>query len=93
MQTKLAVRGDYLMAVSSKIKALLQLSGKDHAGLAAHLGISGQALSNKFYRDSFSAADLIKIAEYTECPLAFLSKDGNQIHFDISDLKRNKDNF
>ena len=76
------------MAISSKIKALLQLSGKDNTGLASYLGISSQALSNKFYRDSFSAADLIKIADYTECPLTFLSKDGNKISFDISDIKK-----
>lgn len=75
------------MAISSKIKALLNLSGKDHAGLAKYLGISSQALSNKFYRDSFSAADLIKIADFTGCPLAFVSNDGNKISFDISDIK------
>ena len=76
------------MAISSKVKALLNLAGEDHAGLASYLEISSQALSNKFYRDSFSAADLIKIADYTGCPLTFLSNDGNKIAFDISDIKK-----
>lgn len=75
------------MAIASKIKALLALKGKDHAGLAAHLGIQSQALSNKFYRDSFSAEDLIRIADYLGCPLAFVSDDGTQIVLDKSDLK------
>lgn len=75
------------MAISSKIKALLNLTGKNHAGLAAHLGISGQALSNKFYRDSFSANDLIKISEYIDCPLAFISKGEIKVVLDRNDLK------
>lgn len=75
------------MAISTKIKALLNLSGKDHAGLAAHLEISKQALSNKFYRDSFSAADLVKVAEYTESCLSFVFPDGNKVVVDSSDIK------
>lgn len=79
------------MAVSTKVKALLNLSGKDHAGLAAHLGISKQALSNKFYRDSFSAADLVKVAEYTESCLSFVFQDGNKVVIDSHDLKVEKE--
>lgn len=75
------------MAISSKVKALLNLTGKDNAGLAAYLGISKQALSNKFYRDSFSGEDLIKVSEYTGCPLAFLSGDGTQIILDREEKK------
>lgn len=75
------------MAISSKIKALLNLKGKDHAGLATHLGISNQALSNKFYRESFSADDLIKVSEYIGCPLAFVSDDGVKIVLDKNDIK------
>lgn len=80
------------MAVSTKIKALLNLSGKDHAGLAAYLGISKQALSNKFYRDSFSAADLIKVADYTESRLSFVFPDGNKVVVDSADFKQEEDN-
>ena len=75
------------MAVSTKVKALLNLSGKDHTGLATYLGISKQALSNKFYRDSFSAADLVKVAEYTESCLSFVFPDGNKVVIYSNDLK------
>lgn len=75
------------MAISGKVKALLNIKGKDHAGLAAHLGISAQALSNKFYRDSFSAADLIQIAEYLGCPLAFIVDGEQKIVLEKGDLK------
>lgn len=61
------------MAISDKVKALLKLQGKSNRGLAEYLGISGQALSNKFYRDSYSGTDLIKIAAYLGCELAFIA--------------------
>ena len=76
--------------ISTKVKALLNLSDKDHAGLASYLGISKQALSNKFYRDSFSAADLIKIAEYNGCSLSFVFDDGNKVILDKGDLKESE---
>ena len=75
------------MAVSSKVKAALNLKGKDHSSLANYLGISNQALSNKFYRDSFSAEDLIKISAFLECDLAFIINDTTTIVFDESDIK------
>jgi hypothetical protein len=76
------------MSFSQKVKSVLTLSGKDHAGLAAHLGISSQALSNKFYRDSFSAADLVRVGEYCGATLAFLTSDGNKIALDVSDATK-----
>lgn len=76
------------MAVSSKIKALLQLTGKDQAGLAQYLGIGRQALSNKFYRDSFSAADLIKVAAYIGCELAYVVDDAQKIILNEADLSQ-----
>lgn len=76
------------MSFSQKVKSILALSGKDHAGLASYLGISSQALSNKFYRDSFSAADLVKVGAYCGVSLAFFTSDGNKITLDISDVKK-----
>ena len=58
--------------MKNEIKAAISLKGKSLEGLALHLGISKQALSNKFYRDSFSGSDLLKIADYLECELAFI---------------------
>ena len=74
------------MAVSSKIKALIKLKGKDNAGLATHLGISTQALSNKLYRDSFSATDLIKISSFFGCDLAFIVDEAQKITLTEEDL-------
>ena len=73
------------MTISAKIKALLAVSSKEHAQLAQSLGISKQALSNKFYRDSFSGEDLIKIATFVNCTLAFII-NGTQISLDKDDI-------
>ena len=75
------------MAISDKVKALLKLQGKNNKGLAEYLGISDQALSNKFYRDSYSGEDLINIAEFLECELAFL-KGETKIALTSDDVKK-----
>ena len=74
------------MAISDKVKALLKLQGKNNKGLAEYLGISDQALSNKFYRDSYSGEDLIKIAAYLECELAFIA-GATKIALSVEDIK------
>jgi transcriptional regulator with XRE-family HTH domain len=76
------------MAVSSKIKALIKLKNKANAELAKHLGITNQALSNKFYRDSFSAADLIKVSAFLKCDLAFIVDDAQKIILTEDDIKQ-----
>lgn len=75
------------MAIASKVKGLLFSSGKDYSGFANALGISTQALSNKFYRDSFSTKDLIILAEYIGQDLAFFSPEGSKTILDKSDIK------
>ena len=62
-----------------EVKAMIKLKGKNLADLATYLGMSRQALSNKFYRDSFSGEDLLKIARFLDCKLAFLD-DTNKIY-------------
>ena len=74
------------MPISDKIKAGLKLEGKKIEELAQMLGISRQSMSNKFYRDSFSGEDLIKIADFLGYSLA-LVKDNQTIKFDMGDLK------
>lgn len=76
------------MAISDKVKALLKLNGKNNKGLAEYLEISDQALSNKFYRDSYSGEDLIKIAAYLECELAFITGT-TKIALSPEDIKKN----
>lgn len=75
------------MTVSSKIKALLKMQNKEHAALAEYLGISKQALSNKFFRGSFSAVDLIKIADFLKCNLSFVIGEHQNITLDMSDIE------
>ena len=75
------------MAVSTKIKSLMTLKEKTHAGLAAHLGMSKQALSNKFLRDSFSAADLIRVAEFLDVKLMFYVDELQKFALDTKDIK------
>lgn len=74
------------MAISDKVKALLKLQGKNNKGLAEYLEISDQALSNKFYRDSYSGEDLIKIATYLDCELAFIT-GSTKISLSLDDIK------
>ena len=78
------------MAISSKVKALLKLRGKENGDLARYLGISTQALSNKFYRDSFSASDLIRIAAFLDCNLAFVIDEEQKIVLDVADIKTDR---
>lgn len=75
------------MSVANKVRALLNLHGKEQNELAAALGISKQSLSNKFYRDSFSTSDLIKIADFLGCSLAFVMEKGQQVILDTDDLR------
>lgn len=58
---------------------MINLKGRTMADLARHLGMSRQALSNKFYRDSFSGEDLLKIASFLDCKLALMD-ESNKIY-------------
>ena len=80
------------MNISTKIKALLKMHGKKNTELAAYLGLTTpQALNNKFIRGSFSASDLIKIAAFLDCELAFNLSNAQKITLDISDIQDAKD--
>lgn len=79
------------MSVSEKIKALLAIRGKKQVELADHLGMNRQALNNKFNRGSFSSKDLIEIADFLECELAFIVDENQKIILDNNDIKQ-KDN-
>lgn len=74
------------MTISSKIKSLLKMNNKEHSELASFLGISRQSLTNKLFRGSFSAADLIKIATFLNCELCFLSNE-SKITLNSNDIE------
>lgn len=68
------------VSISAKVKALLNLQGKKQSDLMAVLEMgSKQALSNKFSNERWSADDLIRVAEFTGCQLAFLLPNGERI--------------
>ena len=73
------------MAVSDKVKGLLALSGKKQIDLAAHCGMSKQTMGNKMSRNSWSASDLARVAEFCGCKLAFIMPDGQQITIEAND--------
>lgn len=75
------------MSVSDKIKALLAIKGKRNIDLADYLKITPQSMQNKFARSSFSAEDLIRIADYLDCTLEFEVNDSQKIILDSSDIR------
>ena len=80
-------KGVMNMAVSDKVKAILNIKGKRQKEVADYFEISEQAFRNKLTRGSFSAVDLIKLAEYLECKIAFVEQGDIILKFDSEDLK------
>lgn len=71
------------MGVSNKINAMLSLAGKQKSDLMTLLGMSSrQSLSNKFTNERWSATDLIDVAEFCGCKVAFILPDGTQLTLD-----------
>lgn len=77
------------MSVTDKIKAILSIKGKKNIELAEYLGISSQSMQNKLSRGSFSAEDLIKIADFLDCTLAFNIDENQKIILERSDIREN----
>ncbi len=75
------------MAVSDKVKALLNLKGKKIIDLAEYFGMTQQAMRNKLSRGSFSAEDLIRIATFLDAELSFKLSANQSIILDASDLR------
>lgn len=67
---------------SDKVKAVLNLCGKKQVDLAAYFGMSKQTMSNKMARDSWSAADLAKVAAFVGGKVAFMLPDGQHIYLE-----------
>ena len=80
------------MGISKKIKALLELADKKQSDLTDILDMSSkQSLSNKFKNERWSARDLVKVAEFCGCKLAFVLPD-NQLIFLDADVPENSPN-
>ena len=69
--------------ISEKIKFIMKHKGISNKQLAEYLGISQQSLSNKFYRDSYSIPELVKILNYLDCDLVIKSKPDIDITINI----------
>lgn len=67
------------MSISDRVKGLLALCGKKQIDLAQHFGMSKQTMSNKFARNGWFASDLVKVADFCGCKLAFIMPDEQQI--------------
>lgn len=76
------------MSVSNKVRAILNIKEKKPQDLSECLGISVQAVRNKFTRDSFSMDDLIKISEFLNCTLTFEIGDNQRIILDSDDIRK-----
>lgn len=72
--------------IANKIKSIMKDKHISNTQLAKHLGMSPQSLSNKFYRNSFSAHDLIVILDFLDCELAILSKPGIRVILSLDDV-------
>lgn len=74
--------------VSDKVRSVLALSGKRPVDLAVLYETSQQSINNKLSQSRFSAEDLIRIAEFTGCRLAFILPDGGQLFFSADDIRQ-----
>ena len=68
------------MSISAKIKALLAIREKKQIDLAQHFGMTKQRMNNKMSRDSCSAEDLVRVAEFCGCKVAFVCPHGQHIY-------------
>ena len=74
-----------MATVSQRIKQALVGCGKKQIELAEYFGISRQAMSNKFSRDSWSADELAKVADFVGGKLLIEMPDGQRIPIDHSE--------
>lgn len=63
------------------------MKGKKYKELAKLFGISEQAMRNKFARGSFSADELIRIADFLNCQLAFNIDHEQKIILTMDDIR------
>lgn len=75
--------------VVEKIKSLLALKNETLASYARFLGIFPQAMNKKKNNESFTLADMVKLADLTGTKLAFIDDKGRAIiSFDAEDIKK-----
>jgi hypothetical protein len=73
------------MSISNKIRSALSLGNKKQIELSEYLGKSEQTINYKFIKESWTASDLIRVAELTGSKLAYIFPDGTQVVFSVAD--------
>lgn len=76
------------MSVTNKLRAVLNIAEKKPADLSECLGVSVQAVRNKFSRDSFSVSDIIKITDSLGWELQCKAPSGQIVSLTIDDIKK-----
>lgn len=74
------------MSISSKVKAMMLIRGKSLADMAGYLNIREQSFRNKLTRESFTAPDLIRLAEGLGAKVQIDFGGKQMIVLDASDL-------
>lgn len=72
---------------NTNVKLMLERARTSRKSVAESLGISLSNLNDKFTYGTFTASDLIQIAEICGYNLAFIKDDSTPIVFDKNDLK------
>lgn len=72
---------------NTNVKLMLERARTSRKSVAESLGISLSNLNDKFTYGTFTASDLIQIAEICGYNLAFIKDDNTPIVFDKNDLK------
>lgn len=76
------------MNISDRIMILLRTTGKKQIDLLPVLNMASRAsLGNKFSLCRWSAADLIKVADFVGARLVFQLPDGETVPLKISDIQ------
>lgn len=66
--------------ISTAVRMALARNGRSAASLAREWEVSKAAITNKFYRDSWSGYDLVKLAGILGCGLYLEFPDGQRIN-------------
>ena len=74
--------------VSDTIRTVLAKAKRKQSDLGLRWNTSRQAVSNKFYRDYWSADELVDIAKFTGCRLVFQFPDGVELPVDTDSAPR-----
>ena len=79
------------MTTSETVRGLLAMSGKRQIDLAEHFGMSKQTMNNKLNKNSWSATDLRKVADFCGCKLAFIMPNGQQLFIEAEEKEKSPD--